>query len=722
MLSDGTREVPFVEDGQGGVVARWSVATDARLRVIARFGKVVIEEPEGWTLAAILDEAPRVELEGAPKTIDLGEPSAREGNVTLRYDAWDDHGLREVHLVLRAGSQTERRVLAKLDGETTHDRGGYVLSLRDAFVSASRIPIHVAVAARDNDPIDGPKWGQSAEIILVPPVIGSAEADRFERLAKLRDRLVDALAEQIDESQGSASTIAHAKAAADDALVSVGRNVPGLQLPSRMGYLLRGRARKLKEAAKAEESNASVTTHKATLDAMEALVVRLDEAMRALSRRDSVSIAKSLAEVAGDGSEALQALAKAPGGNAKRELDERIDVDVKALDGGGASMRKLGGLGADLGEIVPAYLRRVARARPKDVPHAAMAMADLEIRLRNAKASFGGGRPAQSGGDAGGGGDGDDMGDESEGEKQAGDAQAQLDELTKEHRNTLGEVEDLLRAAEDPKTLEGLEEEAKKRAKALRESVAKLPKNAGLRKGLEAAEAAAREKAEAMATSLEKLQVGDAKERGESAQRALDEAKSKAWLQPGSDELLDIAADEVQKQLDWLDEQLKALRKAAAKKAAEKVRGMAPKERDLSRKAKELGDRSESKAPLPEDAKEKLREAREKMDEAAKGLEAGDADKGIAAQKEAQKLLDQAGREAKGEGNGDQEGDDPMSRHGRGTGNGRFDSEDKVDVPKADDHKGPDAFRKRVLEGLGSGASAPRLSDAIRRYAQGLIQ
>src|SRR5439155_369212 len=62
----------------------------------------------------------------------------------------------------------------------------------------------------------------------------------------------------------------------------------------------------------------------------------------------------------------------------------------------------------------------------------------------------------------------DESGDESEGEQQAADEESALEELTKEHGGAIGEVEDLLRDAEDPKSLESIKEEAKKRADALR--------------------------------------------------------------------------------------------------------------------------------------------------------------------------------------------------------------------------------------------------------------
>jgi len=58
LLGDG-REVPFVSDGAGSVVARWVLSRPVELRVAARFGSVLITEAEALSVRAVADEAPR---------------------------------------------------------------------------------------------------------------------------------------------------------------------------------------------------------------------------------------------------------------------------------------------------------------------------------------------------------------------------------------------------------------------------------------------------------------------------------------------------------------------------------------------------------------------------------------------------------------------------------------------------------------------------------------
>ena len=44
-----------------------------------------------------------------------------------------------------------------------------------------------------------------------------------------------------------------------------------------------------------------------------------------------------------------------------------------------------------------------------------------------------------------------------------------------------------------------------------------------------------------------------------------------------------------------------------------------------------------------------------------------------------------------------------------------------TDIPGKDKHKGPEDFRRRVLEGLG-GSADPVLKEAVKRYAEGLLR
>jgi len=63
--------------------------------------------------------------------------------------------------------------------------------------------------------------------------------------------------------------------------------------------------------------------------------------------------------------------------------------------------------------------------------------------------------------------------------------------------------------------------------------------------------------------------------------------------------------------------------------------------------------------------------------------------------------------------------DDGDARNNDGDGNGADDT-GKASIPNADDHKGPEDFRRRVTEGLGMPSG--KWKDAARRYAEGLLR
>ncbi|HEY2370756.1 MAG TPA: DUF4175 domain-containing protein, partial [Polyangiaceae bacterium] len=58
VVTDGANEVPFVDDGGGKVVARWPLSESVTLRVVARFGEVVVPEPDATDVESIADEVP----------------------------------------------------------------------------------------------------------------------------------------------------------------------------------------------------------------------------------------------------------------------------------------------------------------------------------------------------------------------------------------------------------------------------------------------------------------------------------------------------------------------------------------------------------------------------------------------------------------------------------------------------------------------------------------
>lgn len=729
LLSDGTAEVPFVDDGSGHVVARWPLADSVRLRVVARFGDVVVPDARETPVESIPDEPPVVALEGAPKQIKLaGELDASE--IPVHYEATDDHGLREVHLVLRAGAREERRVLARLDGETKSDRGGYTLRATDSFIRKSHAPIEIRVEAKDNDPITGPKWGSSEAITVVPPDVGEPESRRLAALIKLRDELVDALAWRMTNPVPALKE--RKEYFAKDAKLDEGTSelldqtlsasYAGVRVPARIGAMLRGRLRKLKEAVANQARSPSTTAHASVVKANERAVLVVDAVVQGLGLRDTREVARELAEVADDLALAATVAQKPL---EKTRGEQRMDAAVVVLDGGGKAMLKLGALGRDIGEIVDMDLLRVARARKaSDLPHAALAAQDLAARLRQPDPSFGarGGRPSHAGGESGGGRGApgaDNEGEGSDVEQAFNEAAQDLEKLAADHANHMGKTEQSLAGAASKEDLEQLSEEAKKHAQKVREAAKPLPTVGGGSDSWTSKGAAAREHAEQMAKAMESGNAADAVQSGRSALGALDEAKRAAarerWgrlSDANADKTIDEAKKGLEAELKWAEDKLEELRKKAAQRAGPELKEQGDGEGKLADRANDVRKKGRDQE-LPQGALDALRDAEQAAREAARALQQGDAERGLAKQREAQQKLEMA-KDALGEGEGEAEKDG-------GDEDGRRMSREHADIPKADAHKGPEEFRKRVIKGLGQ-PSGGKYKDAVKRYAEGLLR
>lgn len=710
VLSDGSQEVPFVSDGAGGVVARWTLEKDAQLTVAARFGKVLIAEPEVLELKAMPDERPVVVLEGAPKTVELGDVS----RVELRYEALDDHGLRQIDLVLRAGGREDRRVLSRLDGSSTLERGGHALPARDPFLRRMFLPVLVTVEARDDNPTGAPSWGVSEPITLIPPAVGEPEANRYAALKGARDLAVDFWAwqsterAQVEPQKRSAQERERARRVSAAMQEAVDESYGGLAVPTGLRAFLLGQMRVLERAPRAGES-----TQRKTED----VLLGIDVALRGLAVRDAQDVSKRLGDVAeevADGAKFARESERSALGRA------RLESALNALGEGTRRLKTLGVLGADIGSVAEGDLARIRRARGQDdLFHTELAARHLAARLRRPNASFGSAR--RGGVESGAPAFDPQPGDASQASERFDQLAAELEELVREHGDEIGSVERALAEAEQSVSLDDLKEEAKRRADALREAIGQLPQTGDVPGSARAAASLGREHASSMAQSLERLALSDAVQSGRDATSALADARRKAKAPSSPSDWLDEddvgdAADTIKRELTWAQEQLDRLKRQAEARAQGSLQKSGERERRHATRAGNLASRGKSgETALPKDALDALERAEGLMREAARALEQGRGDKGLELQREAQRLLERSDNGQTSDSDGEQ--DTPR----QGEKDGKKDIKTGGDVPDTDDGKRALEFRQRVLRGL-SKSKDGRLSPAVRRYAEGLLQ
>ncbi|MFO0587253.1 MAG: DUF4175 domain-containing protein [Polyangiaceae bacterium] len=709
-LSDGKNEVEFLNDGEGGVVAHFPLTDSARLRVVAAFGDVRVPQADTQLVTSIADEPPSVKLEGAPRTVRiLDEPT-----IQLQYEANDDHGLREVVLTLRAGTRTDTRILSKPGTDALHDKGSYQLSANDPFFQKQYAPVEARVEARDNDEVSGPKWGKSEAIVIVLPQAGEPEALRYAELIKARDLLTDLLDRRLGTKLDPKAArdvvkgeVEEQKKVREKTMEALAGKFGGLAPNSRMTALARGQWSRLDKALDAFQKAPSPATYEKLTRATEDALLAFDGGVRALGTRDTRSVAKRLADVADEAALAAGALAL---GMDVESSKVSLGAAMGVLDAGGKQMLKLGDLGLDLGEIVANDLRRIDRSRvANDMKHAELAAQDLAARLRKPDPSFSGGGGS---GVEGGGGEGMNPSEASDADAEQAQNEQDLEDLARDHATEMNGVSEALDRAESEER-EQLKEAAREHAKNIRDAVKDLPKQ-GRPETPEAEAATGRQEAEGMAGALDGANLKQAVDRGREALKALKEANrigQNDMFDPGTGDRAKEAADQLEKELKWAEEALDKLRKAAKERAKNDLNRAGKSEEKLAERAKNLQEKAQKGSrSLDDDTLERLREAERAMREAQKALQDGDGEMGKKHQDTAQRALEMAqGNKDPDSQKGDK--DDPEAKTSGG----------KAEIPGKEKFKGPEAFRKRVMDGL-SGPVDPSLKEAVKRYAEGLLK
>ena len=715
VLFDGEKQAPFHDDGHGALVARWQVERDASITVAAKFGAVLVPEPNRLDVSAITDLTPMVRLAKAPATLKLLDFP----RIPIHWEVIDDHGLREVMLVLRAGDREERRPLSKPQGGAVTDRGGIDLLPHDKFLEKSYVPIEVTVEALDNDPISGPKWGRSESILLIPPQIGELEALRHRALSAARDALSDLLAGRVkvDPPRDRAAWAAAQKNEQHAALALVAaalkHDFGGLRIPGRVTAAARGQMERLERALADATRTADKPSLEKLREANENSLLAFDAILDALGDRDSRGAALKLADVAQEAASAIK-LGREP--FERSRADRRLAADVSVLAGGGKNLVVLGALGRDLGEIIENDLGRIARAmQDGDRLHARLAAEDLAARLRQPDPSFG-----SSGGGGGGGGTESggppQDGPASEAASEAAGIEQALEELRREHAAEMAGVERALDEATSEEEKQALNDQLKKLADQARRAVEELPEQASDPGSARSAGAEGRSQAEGMAAALERGELSEAADSGKRALDSLDRAQKKgSEANEGSGERdvgdqAGVAAGKLRDLVKEADRRLSEMRKKASESAAAALEQAARREKSLAERARRIREQSEgSEAPLPGPMLDKLGEAAKEMEDAGKELGEHRGSKGLERQRQAQRLLEMAQPESEQEG----------ERRGRPQDGPQL--AQNAEVPEEHQDEGASRFKKRVTDGLGK-KTPQRLREAVRRYTEGLLR
>jgi hypothetical protein len=548
--------------------------------------------------------------------------------------------------------------------------------------------------------------------------VGEPEAARYAALRAVRDSLTDLLASELSpdlglsESERRKTEAVRTKAIAVELRAMLEKRFAGVGLPPAQRAFLGGQARVLERA---------LPTPASAMRRTEDVLLAVDAALRGLGNRDAATVSKRLGDAAEEAAEgAKQALE-----SERRQAGlTRLSQALFVLGPGARHLVTLGPLGRDVGSVAEGEIRRITRAQDSgNLLATELAARHLAARLR---------RPSPSFSTAGGGGVESGAGSQSGDESHASDADKKFDELvgelerlSEEHQQELEHVERNLADAEKAVDLSDLRQEAAQRAAELRQRTAPLPQFGDDPNSARAAAALGREHAQSMAQSLARLSLKDAVESGRHARSELADAAKRSRNSNTFEALDDAALSEARAELDralsWAEQSLARAEKSAAEKAQAGLQDSSGRERALSDRAANLAGRgNHGEISLPDDLADALGKAEGLMRDAAKELAAGHGEPGLSLQRDAQRLLEQTNSGQSGSGDSDGKDREPQQSPKDSPSSKGKQMRTEADVPRAEGGLADD-FRRRVLEGLSKEQSG-RLSDAVRRYAEGLLQ
>jgi hypothetical protein len=183
---------------------------------------------------------------------------------------------------------------------------------------------------------------------------------------------------------------------------------------------------------------------------------------------------------------------------------------------------------------------------------------------------------------------------------------------------------------------------------------------------------------------------------------------------------VDRAREQLEREQRWVREQLERMRRAASEQGRERLTGESKHQQELADRAKRIAERARTgENPVPGSTMELLERAESAMRDAAKALDKADGEQRLL--EAASESLQEPSRESADAQTKGKDPHDKGEQEGSEEGDGKDVAKGPVDIPSADAFTGPEAFRRRVVEGLSRPAD-PSLRDAVRRYTEGLLR
>ena len=650
------------------------------------------------------------------------------------YACRDDVGLEVVTLVIgRPDGTEERRELFRGGAELSRGAEGG-LDIRPLDLGArpgDRITL--TLEAEDGDRLDGPHVGRSETRSIRVASAASRRSELQEGLDALRDGALDTLAERLERPLAEVGRARPSDAPAaitarerHEILARFERQLTLAMHTFALGEdgprdAVRDHARRIERGSEAEERatrGRRVTAHEradaAQRDTLEDVALDLAELSTQARVETAAELARELVDLQREMSSLLAELRRADTAEARAALIAAIH---RARD-------RMQQLTQRLSELDPTHFpadfanRRAGAQREArdalagleralgagDLDAAARSLIDLEREIGQLVGAL-------------------DQAEQEYLEERFGDADRAMAEaldalagLETEQRLLAERTEvtrrdAATRALGATDSLAGRGEEIRRRARALRRQLSRLPRDAMGSRDRETLDQA-RERLADVDAALAQGDLGEARRmmeegQGDAVQLAQD-LRLSALMFPGRGDRTAQAAREaeavardVASLMQELDRAVPDLRRHVAPAEARSMRGDVDRQEEAIAAAERLAEalrHGPSGEPLDDEAAERVDAIREQMRQGRRGLQRTDPVTAGVRQREAAEALTELREDL-----------ESQSRGGGGGGGGSEGGargsrapEQRVEIPTADAHAGPQEFRRRVLEAMGS--------------------
>jgi hypothetical protein len=744
------RHVRLTEDEHGAFRGEFVVRQGGPLRIRLRNAEGQwLEDSVIRRLHAIEDHSPSVAMirPDSDATVQLDEM------VEVVWEASDDLGLRSVELVIRTPDGRDRhRSLLREHGTTSRARaqGHTTLSAVELDARPGDV-LTVWVEARDGDMVMGPNVGTSVKRTLT---VASESTRRLRTLAEIGATLdagLNALADRLErppppeaaEARSRFEKVLRSGQAFVDALSDLADQAaehPGDTMGDASVYasMAKRQRRGLKLEERAHAKRVAAARRRARIDTLlveqlEKDVLLLADTLGRARIQDAAAIARELESLRREMVSLVSELRRADSPEARRALNAAI---ARAR----ARMRELMGRLAQMGEDVPSdfvnaqslgegktadTLAAMQEALERgDLSEVEQQLAELEHQIHSLAEALG-------------------SADTSYAEARFGPRERAMAEALDVLAGLEAEQRDLLRRSDD------LRRNAAERA--LKSSDALTPDSArqlaergrGTRAALEGvpedalgpleqeALMRARQRLDDSADALDNRDLGEARRMARKAVRDLEDLardlELSALMFPGRNGRMGDAARKVREGAkharelrDEIDHALPRLQDHLQPGGRRQLQEDAARQGEAMKAADGLAERfgrGPDGQPLSPEAADRVRGVQRSMKEARDGLRGRDPVGATRAQEQAARQLGELREDLeRGQRSGASGGGG-----GAGDADGRVDSRRRVQIPGADEHEGPTALRRRLLDAMREGA--PRgYEQAVQRYYEELLR